>query len=253
MSDALTSYTKAETELLEAVDAGKKKSLAEIFPDDLDPKLVVKWSRAAGSLVDKIDGKLATSLHVMGRFHFLARTNPAVLEEAGCETIDEYESKILKCKQHRSTVYKYSSAYAAFPTLTPEEAAAIGTESLSRATKVVNSAGASDSQKAEILEKAKSSSVQEFKDHVEKKSGLSAPGETNSISFRCAGTIAEVRELESFLRDPRFAAWAGTERDIGKILAAIQSATTEWEQGEVVQVGQPVDMTGAAPDQGEEW
>ncbi len=243
----LSKYTDVELELLREVEAGEKKSLSEVFPDNLLPELVVKWSRAAGSLVDKKDGELAISLHVAGRFHHLARINPEVLEYAGVKTMAEYEDQILKCKQHRSTVYKFSSAYLAFPELTTEQAAAIGTENLSRATRVAKSSGASDSQKKDLLEKAGSLPVQEFKDHVEKKSGLSAPGETNDITFRCAGTIAEVREIESFLRDARFGAWAGTERDIGKILAAIQAATTEWKE-EVVQVGQPVDMTGAAPE-----
>ncbi len=248
----LQKYTDVELELLREVEAGEKKSLSEVFPDNLLPELVVKWSRAAGSLVDKKDGELAISLHVAGRFHHLARINPEVLEYAGVKTMAEYEDQVLKCKQHRSTVYKYSSAYKAFPELTTEQAAEIGTENLSRATKVANSSGASDSQKALLLEKAKTLPVQEFKDHVEKDSGLSAPGETTDISFRCSGTLAEVRELEGFLRDKRFVEWAGTTRDIGKILAAIQAATTEWKE-EVVQVGRPVDMTEPTVDPGDAW
>jgi hypothetical protein len=248
----LSKYTDVEMELLREVEAGEKKSLSEVFPDNLLPELVVKWSRAAGSLVDKKDGELAISLHVAGRFHHLARINPEVLEYAGVKTMAEYEDQILKCKQHRSTVYKYSSAYLAFPTLTPEGAAAIGTENLSRATRVAKSSGASDSQKQELLEKAKTSSVQGFKDHVEKGSGLSAPGETTDIIFKCSGTIAEVRHVESFLSDPDFVAWAGTARDIGKIIAALEASTTEWKREEVVQVGREVDMTGPEAAQ-DEW
>ncbi len=238
MSD-LQKYSKVETELLEAVQAGKKKSLSEIFPDDLDPKLVVKWSRAAGSLVDKKDGELAASLHIAGRFHALARMNPKVLEEAECKTIDEYTEKVLRCEQHRSTIYKFSSAYETFSELTPERAAGIGTENLVRATRIAKSAGASDAQKEVILEQAEKLSVDQFKDWGEKKSGLSAPGETSDLTFKCAGTTAEVREVEKWLKDERFVAWAGTGKPIGMILAAIQASSTEWGAGEKVDMTEP--------------
>ncbi len=247
----LQKYTKDEAELLEAVQSGKKKLLSDIFPDDLDPKLVVKWSRAAGSLVDKKDGELAASLHIAGRFHAIARRNPLVLQEAECKTIDEYMEKVLHCEQHRSTVYKFSSGYDTFEKLTPERAAKIGTENLVRATKLAKSAGASPAQKEVILEQAEKLSVDDFKHWGENKSGLSGPGETTNASYKLSGTQAEISELQAWFRDVRFAECSGSSTDIGKVLAAIQSYSAEWpaEEPASVQVGQ----AAAVVDNGDGW
>jgi len=229
MPTELAKLSKSEMKLMGALLSGENKAIEISIPDDLAPKTAVEWSKLTASLLDKNDGERAILLQVAGRLHFLARNNPKILEESGCENLSEYEDRILNCRDHRTTIWKYSSAYKAFPELTLAAAATIGTTNLARAAKIAN--GASESQKAEILEHAKEA-PEKFKEWAEEKSGLSAPGATTGAMFQLFGSKEQVDELKEFLADEGFRGHSGSDHPLSMILSAIKEASTEWAKQE---------------------
>lgn len=246
----LTKLSKSDAQLLDKLESIRDKPVDQIFPADMPPKEIVNWSKAIVSWYEKTDGEQAAKLHMLGCLHARARANEDVLKEAGCETIGEYEDKILGGKKHRATVWKYSSAYLALPELSPQDAVDIGTENLVRATKIAK--GTSVSQRKEIIQKAKKP-VAEFTEWVEEQSGLSEKGGTTLASFTLLGTAAEVSELKEWLADPRFIEACSSNSPMMMVLAAIQSYSTEWgTEGDAVQSGQTEEASPAMTSK-DEW
>lgn len=234
----LVKFSKGEAELRAKIIAGHDESIEITLPDDIEPEVAVKWSQYAALLLDRNDSERAVYLQCAGRLHYLARTRQDILKAAKCKTLEEYEERILKCRNHRSTIYKISTGYKSFPSLTPDDVAEIGTVNLERASKIAKDA--SPAQKKRILDKAKELDTETFKVWVEEKSGLSSAGETTGASFQLFGTSAQIDELKTWLADAALIDWAGTNQPIGVVLAAIQSATTEIgeKSEEKIQVGQ---------------
>jgi hypothetical protein len=247
----LQKLSKTESELLGELLSGKNESLEVSIPDDLSPKKAVQWSMAAASLLDRRDSEMAVLLCAMGRLHYLARINPAILKEAGVETVKDYEDNVLKCRQHRATIWKYSSAYREFPAMTPDEAGAIGTTNLVLASKVAK--GKSPRQKAEIIEKAKES-PEKFREFLEGPSGHAAPGDTTGATFPLYGSAAQIGEFKEWLADKRFMAYAESNHAIEMVLAAIHGSSCEWPlSGDVPEDAvylrqEPVKELAAAPE-----
>lgn len=221
----LTKLTKTESELLGELLSGKNESLEVSIPDDLSPKKAVQWSKAAASLLDRRDGEMAVLLCAMGRLHYLARVNPAILKEAGVETVKDFEDTVLKCKNHRATVWKFSAAYKEFPEMTPDLAGAIGTTNLVLASN--HAKGKSKQQKAKILEKAQESPAK-FREFLEGPSGHAAPGDTTGGMFPLYGSSAQLAELREWLADPRFMSYAESKNAIEMLLASIHGSSCEW-------------------------
>ena len=237
--------SKEDTELLALLEDKHNRSIEVIIPEDSDPKKVVRWSKAVASMLDKEDGKIAVLLCAAGRLHALARDNAEILKAAGVETIKQFEDEVLRCHNHRATLYKFSSAYKALPGLTPDDAQAIGTTNLVRASKVAE--GLSDTQRKELIQQAKKP-VSEFKVYVEETSGLSEKGGTSIATFTLMGTAAEVAELREWLADKRFIAAASSNAPMIMVLSAIQSWSAEWPPEEAPQPsGEPT------PTEEEPW
>ena len=229
MPTELAKPSKPELKLIGELLSGQNRSIEIAIPTDLAPKVAIEWSRLTASLLDKNDSERAILLHVAGRLHYLARNNKEILKEADCKDLLEYEDRILKCRNHHTTIYKYSMGYETFPQLTIEAAAQIGTTNLERATKIAKTA--SEAQKQKILEKA-TLPVPEFKEWVEKESGLSAPGATTGAMFQLFGSKEQVEELKEWLANDEFRGHSGSDHPRTMILGAIQEAHTEWRKKE---------------------
>lgn len=234
----LTRLSKSEAQLLDKLESIRDKPVDQIFPADMDPKEIVNWSKAIVSWYEKTDGEQAAKLHMLGCLHARARANSEVLKEAGCETIAEYEDKILGGKKHRATVWKYSSAYLAAPELSPQDAVDIGTTNLVVMTKLITE-DMSSSQRTEIIKKAKKPTP-EFKTWAEEESGLSHKGGTTMASFTMLGTAAEVSELREWLADKRFIQAASSNAPMMMVLSAIQSWSSEWPPEEGAEAAKDV-------------
>lgn len=241
----LVKFSKTESELLAEIRAWKDQPIEVSIPEDTDPKTVVRWSKIGSSLIDKNDSERAILLQILGRLHFLARTNPAILEAAKCENLKEYEETVLVCRNHRATVYKFSSAYKALPELTPADAAEIGSTNLEIAAKVTPK-DASASQRKKIIAKAKELSTEQFREWAEGESGVSSKGATSTDSFTLIGSGEEIREFKEFLAMPGFREHAGTDRPIAMVLAAIKESSTEWGDG-------PEPEPPAVSDREDDW
>ncbi len=254
---ALTKLGKQQVQRLTEL---RDSPIEAIIPDDTTAKEVVEWGRTLASLYDRNDGERAIILHSMGRIHFMARMNPAVLEEAECATMTEYEDKILKCRDHRSTIWKISSGYKAFPGLTPKDIADIGTTNLERASKIAD--GKSPKQKKEIIAKAKELPTEEFKVWVEEESGHSAKGATTGATFPLIGSLEEITNLKEDLAEQMFIVWVGSNRPMDMIAQAINESKSEWGGGTAstpvvdvvpVQSGQPVIEPDIPAEREEGW
>lgn len=247
----LTSLSKSDSQLLDKLESIRDKPVDQIFPVDMPPKEIINWSKAIVSWYEKTDGEQAAKLHMLGCLHARARGNPAVLKAAGCQSIAEYEDKVLGGKKHRASLYVYSSAYLAYPEMSPQDAIDIGTTNLVRATKLASKTkDISPRQRKEIIEEAKKP-VEEFREWAEVDSGLSEKGGTTSASFTLMGTQADVSELQEFLSDKRFIEFAKTNSPMLMILAAIQESSTQWP-GEI-QAGQSEEPAAIEVKLGNEW
>ncbi len=205
----------------------RDQSLSVSFPNDLHPDEVIKWSRVTAAALDHNDGQRAVLLGVAGRLHHLARINPEVLVKASCESLDDYLDTVLNCRNHRSTVYKFSSSYETFPDLPPAKAESIGTDKLVRAAKVAKSIGASPQQKEEILVQAETLSTSEFKQWADKAVG-GGTGATTGAMFELYGSAEEVRELKEELAEEGFVEFAGSSQPIKQVLAAVAESRDLW-------------------------
>lgn len=228
----LVKYSKQEEELYRVISSAKDEELGVVFPDDLDPQLVVQYSESAGARLRHNEGEKGMLIAVLGRLHSLARNNPEVLRAAGCSTVTEYEDKILGVsKAARSSIWVASTAYLTFPKLTPAQCVKIGSSNLVIATRVCRGKDLSEKQKNRILE-AGEEGTDQFREFVEERSGISGPGETKAASFDLFGTEAEILDLRSWLADPRFleATEEDDDRPIALILASIKSYSAEWKR-----------------------
>lgn len=235
----LIKYGAVDSEVKNALAKSMDSAIEIIIPDDISPAMAVRWSRGISILLDRNESERAVWLQAAGRLHFLARENRAILEEADCQTISDYEAKVLVCKNHLATVWKYSRAYKAFPGLTPSDVAEIGSTNLEIASRVVPP-DASPSQRKRILQRAKELPTKEFRDWIEQKSGVSAPGETTTDSFPLIGSAADVKHLKTWLADPRFVEFTGAANPtpLQMILAAIEEASSVFpKEPEKIQTG----------------
>lgn len=243
----LARLSKSEAQLLDKLEAIRDQPVGKIFPIDMPAREIVTWSRAIVSWHEKTDGEQAAKIHMLGCLHARARANPAVLKEADCKTIDEYEDKIFGGKKHISTIYKISSSYLAYPDLTPQDIIDIGTTNLVVATKLAGQTkDLSPRQRKEIVQQAKKS-VAEFKEWAEVDSGLSHRGALTLAEFKILGSQAEVDELREWLADKRFIQAASSNSPIMMILAAIQSWSAEWAPEETPEPAAPT------PEKEPEW
>lgn len=223
----LTKLSKTEQELMGEILSGKNKAIEISIPDDLPAKTIVKYTMSVSSLLHKNEGEKAVLIAVLGRLHFLARTNAEVLKEAECETLGDFEKLIGGSGASRSSIWAASAAYKTFPGLTPNDYSDIGSTNLGLASKACKEA--SPAQKKKVLAAAVGKSTEEFKGWLEKKSGLSAPGENTASNYPLMGSKAQVDELREWLADDGFKDWAGSDQPIAMILAAIHEATTQFE------------------------
>lgn len=235
----LVRVPKSDQELIDLVNRNKKRPIVDFLPDDLAPEVVVRFSKSAASLLKRNDGERAICFSVLGRLHWLARKSlPQVLKKSKCENLRAYEDTILGCSEHRTTLWKFSSAYELDPQATPERLEAIGSEKLAIAAREFK--GKSEHQKAEALNQAEQApSVEAYRKWVETQSGVSGPGETQSASFNLFGSKAEIDEFKGWLADQQFREWAGTDKPIGMTLASIHASTADWDSslpvGEILQ------------------
>lgn len=196
-------------------------------PDDMPPEEVLIAVKSVVSAMNKLDGWSDQLTPVLGAL--LARVAKDRLWEPKYESLDAYEkAELHNSGRSRATIWKAKKVYESFPSLPLDRFKDIGTEKLLIAAKAVPK-DASPKQREKLLDKAaETPSVDEFREYVEQKSGMSSPGATKGAMFQLFGSEEEINELKEHLAEPGFTEFAGDERPIGKILAAVQESKDLW-------------------------
>lgn len=211
-----------------------KTPLAAIMPSDIAPKqcLALMTACIAGMIKTERDfGQLAL---LFGRGLALMRARPEILEASGYKSLHDYEQAevVAKGLGSHGNVWKHKKVAERLPELSPEQIlgglGGIGIGKLEVAANALPE-NASQSQKREFVKQAKScGSVAEFREWVETKSGVSAPGATRFDKIELMGRGDQITELKEYLADPGYEEWAGTDSALGKVLAAFHGTASEW-------------------------
>lgn len=245
----LVRLSASEESFVQSLLKGKKHSLAELVPEDIDAREALTNIRESTGALRKLGRATSVIGAYLGKVMAIVAKRPEIWEKAGYASFSEFESKEILDKIGRGTGWNYRSVAEAFPGLSLDEISSMKTTNLIRAAKVVKATGATESQKKKILENI-NMPVEEFTEWIENQSGLSSKGDTSTASITLIGSAAQVEELKAWLNDKGFREWAGTENPLGMVLAAIQEATTQFasveaEQEEnVVHSGQPREGDG---------
>jgi len=243
----LIKLTTNEDSLIAEVLKGRKKSLSQVVPEDIDPREALANISRCVSALNKLGNASSLIGAYLGQHMAIMARRPEIHQAAGYDTLDEYERAEVLDKISHGGVWVYKRIAEVFPDLTLEEIPKIGSTNLDRAAKVCKSAGATPAQKKKILEKAAELTTRQFTEYIENQSGLSGRGETESASFTLYGSKAEIDELKEHLADQGFKEWSGADRPIAMILAAIQEATNVFTRpapAEALQYVEPPEETG---------
>lgn len=237
----LVRITNAQREMHDELVRCRNKEISLVYPDDMDPRLVVQKAKYAGQLIAQADKGLSMYLVAAGRLHFLARKNKEVLEEAGCSTIKDFEAIIDPDGRHRTSIWNASAAYATFEDeLTPAAAAEIGSTNLGVITRALKGKNPSAKDKQRFLTAAKEKTTESLKTWVEQKSGISGPGETSSATYPLFGTLAEITLLKEHLGNQGFHELfelSPDARPIDLILASFDNNANEIRHHDPKQLG----------------
>jgi hypothetical protein len=236
----LITLTASEEDLASVILKQRKISLSESVPQDIEPRECLANIKSCTSALKKLGGATRLIGAYLGQHMAIMAKRPEIYEAAGYSSLDAYEKAEILDKIGHGTVWNYKLIAERFPNLELGRISKIRTDNLLTAAKICKDA--SDSQKSKILDKAEELPVEEFREWVEQKSGLSGKGETTGATFPLMGSTAEITELKEWLADSGLIEWAGTDKPVGIILAAIQSATSEFtspaKEPEVIQTGQ---------------
>jgi hypothetical protein len=230
----------ADDSFLAAVLKRKKRSLLETVPEDIEPREALANIKECVASLNKLGNTTSVIGAILGAHMALAAKRPEIYEAAGYPSLREFEKAEIVDKVSHGSAWNYKLVAEQFPQSSVEEVLQIGSTNMLRAARVCKSTDASPAQKKKILEKAAELNTEKFKEWVEEKSGLSAPGETSTDSFQLIGSAAQITELKEHLAEPQFKEFAQSDTPIGMVLAAIQESKDLWPKAEgKIQTGAP--------------
>lgn len=222
----LTTWTGPEESFLAVLLRDRKESPSIVIPDNMPAEAVLSAVDRCTSVLVKLGKGEAFIVPVLGRLMALVAAGK-LWEGAGYKSLAEYERKEIEGKGvAHSTLWQAKQAFEVFPDLPLEQYAEIGPKKLAIAAKVCE--GKSPKQKKKVLGQAATLTLEALRHELENNSGLSGPGETSGAMFELYGSKAEIDELKEHLAEPQFTVFAGDDRPIGKVLAAIQESRDLW-------------------------
>lgn len=242
----LVKLSNSEDTFLAELLKGRKRDVAVAIPSDMPPREVLVAIRSCAGMLSKLEQASGMLIPILGRLLAVVAGNPEILGAAGYDTLDSFEAaELLDKGVSRSSIWSAKQAYTVFPLLPIESYRKIPKENLRIAAKLCKNA--SESQKGKFLAMAAEKSPEQFKNWAEERSGLSEKGGETGATFTLNGSLAEVTEFKEWCANAGLVEWAGTDRPLGIVLAAIQSASSEFTSpvplvvnGEI-QSGQPED------------
>jgi hypothetical protein len=208
--------------------AGKKRSLTETVPEDIEPREALANIKECVSNLNKLGNATSVVGAILGKHMAIMAKRPEIYEAAGYDSLKAFEQAEIVGKISHGSVFNYKLIAEQFPEMPVEQVLETGSTNLVRAARVCKSIEASPAQKKKILEKATELNTQAFTEWIEKKSGVSEPGATTTDSYLLIGTSAQITELKEHLAEPQFKEFAQTDTAVGMVLAAIQESRDLW-------------------------
>jgi hypothetical protein len=199
------------------------KSIELTIPDNLDAREIGSYLRHSFSMLGKAEIARDKMKAVIGRLLVLAQKNPEVWQKQGFDTHEDMIQDLKKkYKISRSTMFEIRSCTKAYPRLTLEQVAAVGSENL----KVLSKFSTQDNSDApKLLKWATENTTEKLKELLVKK-GYLGEGEAEGASITITGSLAEIKELREYLGREDLQSYAG--KGIAMILAALNEAEAEW-------------------------
>lgn len=225
---ALVKLTDTEDGFIADLLRDRKQDLSIAVPDDMPPRDVLAAISRCTSVLGKLERGASYIVPVLGKL--MARVaKDRLWEVAGYDSLQAFEDELLRDKISHGALWGAKKIYEVFSDLPLEQYAAIGTNKLRIAAQVCDRLKASPRQKKEMLAlAAEIPSVDSFRAKAEEKLGPGAEGATKGAIFELIGSGDEISELKEHLAEPRFHEFAGDDRPIACVLAAIQESVSIW-------------------------
>jgi hypothetical protein len=201
-------------------------SIEVVVPDDIDPEKFWSSLAACCRAVTKMRRLVERLRPIIGRMLLVAQENPAIYEDKGYRTYEDFLRRGV-CENlglSRSDAYEAKRVAQKWPSLTPEEYAQIGSVKMSLLSRVADER---TGRGRKLLEKAKALSIRDLRTELEKKA-LIERGEFQGavIVINTTRTIAD--QFERFVSLPEVQAHCETS-DRGAILGhMIEECEVEW-------------------------
>jgi hypothetical protein len=216
---------------------GKKLSLAETVPEDIDPREALANIKALVGGIKRAGGVLNTMGALLGAHMAVAAKRPEIYEKAGYKSLREFEKAEIIDKVSHGSVWNYKGIAEAFPEATIEQVLQTGSTNLIKAVRAVKSIKASPAQSRKIFDKAGEMNTTDFAGWLQKSTGVSS-GDTSLASFELIGPANEIADLKEDFAEPRFQEFAGCTTPLGMVRAAVDESKDLWPKNEALQVGE---------------
>jgi hypothetical protein len=214
--------TNAEQDVLKTL-LRSGKSIELTLPENLDAREIGSYLRHSFSMLSKVELSRDKLKAVIGRLLVLAQKNPEVWQKQGFDSSEEMIQDLKKkYKISRSTLFEIRACTKAFPKLTLEQVAAVGSQNLVLLSKFSKQ---ENSDAPKLLKWATENTHEKLKEILVSK-GYLGDGEADGASITLTGSLAEIKELRRYLAREDLQEYAG--KGITMILAALNEAEAEW-------------------------
>lgn len=224
--------SSAETKLLNELTRPDVRVEVTI-PEDINPKDWMVAARATCRAFVRAQRQTDMLLPILGRLLLICKDNPQIYQENGYDSFEHFVNAEVREKfgVGRSTCYEAMAAVR-FGTAAKLEMAdypAIGRVNFRLLTKAIPEGDEKKAFAKKLVEKAKTATVQELREHVESQ-GYVEKGETVGGWLRIPCNKKQLKVFEKFFADEDYQSYCGTGDRASMLEKAIAEATTEWHK-----------------------
>jgi hypothetical protein len=166
-------FTEKEKKFMIELSKSKDATIEVIIPTDIDPK---EWDFSTSMVcraLYRAETQESTLKPILGRLLLIAKENPAIYAESGCETFDAFLEKEITGKWgfKRASCYEFirNAEFSIRAKLTSDDLKEIGRVKMRTLTKLIPKGKEGQKRSLEVIEKAKELPIAEFEEWAEKK------------------------------------------------------------------------------------
>lgn len=221
--------TQNERELL-GVLISTDERIDVAIPDDISDENLWEALQVCCKVESRVRKVQAILKMLVGRALILMQNRPEMYREKGFISLDALmsdEEKGLPAITgiSRSELYNAKAIAKSFPTISMKDYGQIGFNKLLTLSKIRKQ---SDSDSAEWLEKAKTSTKDELEVAIYRSNNNIPVGSLEQDVLMLKVSLAEKREIEEFLKNPEFQAYCKSALPGIMLTQAIAESVTEW-------------------------